>query len=130
MKTRNITLAIAGLVIIAAGCAIRDQAGRNPTGYVVTFGSSSAPMVKVKEGFNAALQKAQARKGIVFKPPQIGVPPDFGAWVSLSTDSLIPISQGPHINPLGLNVTQHVRFNFGQEKDLLDLLAKIDYGTH
>ena len=130
MKKRNIALIIAGAVIVAAGFAINEKAdGDLPTGYIVILGSSSAP-IPVKDGFKAALQKAQARKGIVFKPPQNDTPPDAGPWLSLSTDSTISIPPGSVNNPEGLNVTQKVRFNANQQEDLIDLLEEIDYGAH
>jgi hypothetical protein len=125
MKKRNITLTIAGLIIIAAGCAIQKET-HPPTGYVIIFGSSSAP-IKVKQGFKAALQKAEWRRGIVYKPAHSGDPsPDAGSGVSFPTDLVVPVSQGHETNPLGLNVTQRVRFNLGQEQAYGALLSEIE----
>lgn len=127
MKKRNITLTIAGLVIIGVGCTIHETAqSRLPTGYVVTFGSSSAP-IKIKQGFKAALLNAPWRGGIVFKPAHNNDPsPDAGTEMPLPTDVPIPVSQGPEINQDGLNVTQRVRFNLNQEQALGALLKEID----
>jgi hypothetical protein len=125
MNKRNITLIIAGVVIIAAGCAIKKEARVNPpTGYVVTFGSSSAP-VMVKEGFKAKLPKAEWRRDIVFKPKGGNDPtPNAGSGVSVPTDVLLSIPQRPGSN--GLNVTQRVRFNGANYIDLINLLNEIN----
>ena len=126
MKTRNITLIIAGLVIIAAGCALRkgERPLAEPTGYVVYFGSPTA-RIKVKtHKFKAALKNARWRREFVFKPPQTDTPPDDGDGIIGTSDLTISIIQKPGSD--GYNVTQRVRFNYGEEQALGELLSNID----
>jgi len=126
MKTRNITLTIAGVVIVA-GCAMHvNQLGGDPkTRYVVKFDTPTMLVSKAK--FIEALGKASWRRGITFTQPEPGDPsPDNDNSPVTSTVTLTSmISQDSLVNPNSLRVTQRVGFNKGQEKELGALLKQI-----
>ena len=127
MKTRNITLIIAGLLIIAAGCALRkdERPPAEPTGYVVYFGSPTARIkTKNPDAFKAALNRARWRREIVFEPKRPDISPDNGDGIIGHADLTLPIKQKPGSD--GFNVTQRVRFNYGEEQALGELLSNID----
>ena len=126
MKTRNITLTIAGVVVVA-GCAMHvNQLGGDPaTRYVVRFDAPTMLVSKAK--FIEALGKASWRRGIAFTPPEPGDPSpdnDNSPVTSTVTQTLL-ISQTSAVNPNSLRVTQRVGFNKGQEKELNSLLKQI-----
>lgn len=126
MKTRNITLIIAGLVIVA-GCALHDQQSTaDPqTKYIVKFDTPALLVNKAK--FITALNKASWRRGITFTPKETTDPTpdqDQSPLTSAVTNTLV-VAQNSIINPNSLHVTQHVGFNRGQEKDLEALLKQV-----
>ena len=134
MKKRNIILALAGLAIIAAGCALRDhQTTNDPKAkYVLIFGSASSP-VKLKSqearvAFIAALDNANWRRDIAFKNPE-PTDPSANAGPKLSsaanTVHTLTITQDSTVNPDGLHVTQRVGLNAAQEDVMNTLLAQV-----
>ncbi len=123
MKTRNLILGIAGLVI-AAGCAMQVRNGQpDPhTRYIVKF--EKPILLTNREGFTAALKNASWRRDINFTPPQGNDPtPDHDASpIASAVTNTLPVEQDSQINPNSQHVTQRVGFNRGQEKSLEELL--------
>ena len=127
MKTPNIILTIAGVVIVAAGCALHSQqATADPqTKYIVKFDTPALLVNKAK--FITALNKASWRRGITFTPKETTDPTpdqDQAPLTSAVTTTLV-VAQNSTINPNSLHVTQHVGLNRGQEKDLEALLKQV-----
>ncbi len=123
MKTRNLILGIAGLVV-AAGCAMQVRNGQpDPhTKYIVKFGKPT--LLTSTAGFTTALKNASWRRDINFRPPQGNDPtPDHDASpIASAVTNTLPVEQDSQINPNSQHVTQRVGFNRGQEKSLEELL--------
>lgn len=128
MKTRILTLGIAGLAI-AAGCAIRVQNRHaNPqTRYIVKFEQPTLLIDRTK--FIEELKKGSWRREITFTPEESGDPSptdDRNPTNSRITETGV-IWQDPIVNQGRQHVTQRVGFNVGQRKDvdaLLELVSK------
>ena len=127
MKTSHTYLAIAGLIVIAAGCAMRvnEQATDPRTKYVVRFNTPT--LLKDKPKFITALGKASWRRGVTFTLKETGdpVPDNDNSPVTSSVTQTLIISQDSMVNPNSLHVTQRVGFNKGQEKELDALLKQV-----
>lgn len=125
MKTRNLTLAIAGLVIVAS-CAPHVNTLVDPqTRYIVTFDEPVRLLDRAK--FIEALKKGSWRRDINFTPKQSDDPSpnsDENPLGSGLTETLA-IAQDSTVNPNRQHVTQRVGFNAGQRAEIDALLAEV-----
>ena len=128
MKTSHTLIVVAGLILIAAGCAmhVNPLAADPRTKYVVRFDAPTLLISKTK--FIEALGKASWRRDIVFTPKDPQHDPssdDTASPISSSLVQTLQISQDLSVNPYSLQVTQRVGFNRGQERELAALLKQV-----
>jgi hypothetical protein len=117
MKTHHIILILAGLAIVAAGCAIHGQGPGDPVAkYVITFTN-----VKLTDpdGFKKALTESHHprwQKDLILRhknlPPESLIGPSEGAAVPpIVYTASIAQTTNQGSNPDSLHVTQRVGLN-------------------